>query len=120
MLRDVKLWLALGGLALSGWLIVGAMDRDRSPPVTDDELRQMVFVCRESQELFVGAARATPATHPTTQRQTLLPGWYCAKCQTWHAGPPSDAAPRADQVRCPKTRLPLLREGPLPSNATQL
>ncbi len=121
MFRDIKLWLALGSLALGGWLIVSAIERDRSPPATADELPQMVFVCRESHEMFVGAARATPAKHPRTEQLTLLPGWYCPKCQSWHAGPPSDAASRQpDKVLCPKTRVRLRREGPLPKDATNI
>jgi hypothetical protein len=121
MFRDVKLWLALGGVALGGWLIVSAIERDRSPLVTDDELPRIVFVCRSSQELFVGAARGTPAKHPQTGQPTLLPGWYCPKCKTWHAGPPSDAAARLpEKVLCPKTRAPLRREGPLPKDGQEI
>jgi len=120
-MRDYRLWLALGGVVCGGWLIVRAMDGDRSTPASKDELPRMVFVCRESQELFVGPARATPAKHPATDRPTLMPGLYCAKCQTWHAGPPSDAAARApEKVLCPKTRAVLLREGPMPKDAIEI
>jgi hypothetical protein len=121
MFRDVKTWLALGGLMLGGWLIVSAIDGDRSAPVTAEELPTMVFVDRDSQQMFVGTARATPAAHPQTGQPTLLPGLYCPKCQTWHAGPPSDAsARRPASVLCPKTRVPLQPEGPHPSSATPL
>jgi len=121
MHRDPKVWLALGGVLLGGWLIVRAMDRDRSAPVRPDELPTMVFVDRDSKELFVGRARATPAKHPKTDQTTLLPGWYCPQCQTWHGGPPSDAAGRGpEKVLCPKTRAPLLREGPMPADAVQI
>jgi hypothetical protein len=120
-MRDFRLWLALAGVFGGGWLIVRAMDGDRSRPVSRDELPTMVFVCRESHELFVGPARATPAPHPSTEKPTLMPGWYCPKCQTWHAGPPSDVAARApEKVVCRKTRTPLLREGPKPKDAREI
>jgi hypothetical protein len=121
MWHSLRLWLALLGVGIGGWLIFSALARERTAPVTEDELPLMVFVDRESGELFVGKVRPTPAVHPRLGEPRLLPGWYCPQCAKWYAGPPSDAAERTvDVVRCPKTRDPLHREGPLPAAAPEI
>lgn len=121
MWHSYRFWCALGGVVFGGWLIYSALATDRSTPVSPEELPEMVFVDRQTGELFVGQARPTPAAHPQTGALQLMPGWYCPSCQTWHAGPAFDQMDRlTTPVLCPKTRTPLLREGPRPASATAL
>jgi hypothetical protein len=118
-MRNVRLWLALAGLSVGGYLLGSqVLGGDGSAPVTDDELTTLVFVCRDTGDLFTGKARETPAAHPATGRATLQPGWYCPTCETWHGGPSlADWQRRPTPVLCPKTKQPLERTGPMPDAA---
>jgi hypothetical protein len=121
-MRDIRLWLALAGLSVGGYLLASQVTGgDGSAPVTDDELTTLVFVCRDTGELFVGKSRSTPAERPDNGRPTLLPGWYCGECRTWHTGPALDEwQRRPTPVLCPKTKKPLERTGPSPDGATKI
>ena len=81
MLRDYRMWLSLAALLIAGRMLYPALAGDRSPPVKDDELQQVVYVCRETGETFPLRAKASPEKHPRTGRLTLMPGLYCEKCR---------------------------------------
>ena len=120
-MRDIRLWLALAGLSVGGYLLASQITGDGSAPVTDDDLETLVFVCRDTGDLFTGKSRSTPAARPDDGKTTLLPGWYCGECRTWHAGPSlADWQRRPTPVLCPKTKKPLERTGPLPESATKI
>lgn len=117
IMRDLRLWLALAGLSVGGYLLASQV-AGGSAPVSDEERQTLVFVCRDTGDLFVGKSRNTPAARPDNGQTTLLPGWYCPKCATWHTGPALDEwQRRPTPVLCPKTRTPLERTGPMPNGA---
>ncbi|MBI1344773.1 hypothetical protein GC163_00640 [bacterium] len=121
-MRDPRIWITVVGLALGGWLISSQLSGGpRSLPVTQDELADAVFLCRESGELFAGKVRPTPALHPITGKETLLPALYCPKCQQWEAAPALEQQQRAAMVlKCAKTKAALERTGPVPETATRI
>jgi hypothetical protein len=120
-MRDWRLWLALAGVGVGGYLLSSQLLGGGSAPVSADELATQVFVCRETGELFVGKARTTPAARPDTGQETLQTGWYCGKCRTWHSGPSlAEWQRRPLPVKCPKTKTPLEPTGPLPEQAQTL
>jgi hypothetical protein len=90
-------------------------------PVQVSELTELVFVCQQSQEVFVGKARTTPAAHPATGQPTLMPGLYCERCRVWRAGLPVEQLQRSPEAaNCPKTRQPMSLTGPPPTSANRL
>lgn len=104
-------------VVLSGWFLWGRMgSAPRETPVDAEDLETIVFVCRESGELFVGKVRPTPAAHPATGRPTLMPGLYDSKSQRWVAGPPLEQWQRQP----PRPGSTMQPTGPLPAEATQL
>ncbi len=107
--------IAATGMGL-GWLIwsgTGARPAPKPEPV--------VFVCRESGEVFTGTPRPTPAVHPQTGQATLMPGLYDPVKQVWVTGPPLEVQQRAaSKPNAAPGKSRLLREGPLPENATPL
>jgi len=119
---DQRLWIALVGLIFGGWLISNQLtDGMRSAPVTQEELTDAVFICRESKELFAGKVRPTPVAHPTTGQPTLVPALYCPQCQQWEIAPGLEQQQRAALVlKCAKTKAELQRTGPVPASATKI
>ena len=81
-------------------------------------LADMVFVCKESGEVFIGQPRPTPAPHPETGRETVMPGLYSPAKKTWIAGPPLETLQRAAGGPVGTKQQPLLRDGPIPETAT--
>lgn len=121
-MRDIRVWLALAAVVAGGWLITMQLrPADHSAPVQSEELATVVFVCRESGEVFVGKVRATPAMHPVTGRPTLMPGLYAPDQQKWVAGPSFEELQRATPLmKSAKGKTPLLREGPIPPTAVPI
>lgn len=118
-MHDKRLWIALIGLMFGGWLISSQLTGGmRSAPVTQDELADAVFICRESGELFAGKVRPTPAAHPTTGQPSLMPALYCPKCEKWEEAPGLEQQQRsALTLKCAKTKAALQRTGPVPPTA---
>ena len=119
---DQRLWFAIIGLTLGGWLISSQLTGGmQSAPVTQEELADAVFICQESGELFAGKVRPTPAAHPATGKLTLLPALYCPKCQRWESAPGLEQQQRAAlTLKCAKTKAELQRTGPIPDQATKI
>ena len=82
----------------------------------DETAGKMVFVDRETMVPFVlTVSESLPAVNPQTGQRTLMPGLYCADCQTWYPVPPPDQINRRpDAALCPKTGTPLTADGPWP------
>lgn len=85
-----------------------------SPP----EVPRVVFVCKESGEVFVGPARPTPAVHPVTGKATIMPGLYSPQKQVWMAAPPLETQQRSAAQSTNPAASRLQREGPIPDTAT--
>ena len=114
-MRDYRIWLSIAGLLIAGRMLYPAFAGDRSSPVRDEELQEIVYVCRESGETFPMRAKASPEKHPRTGRLTLMPGLYCTKCGVWRASPPLDVLQQDPSARlCPKDRTPMSVAGPAP------
>ena len=105
----MKLFIQL--LLLS--LCVACVGCDSSEPA--DEIKTPVFVDTETAAVFVLPALPVPATNPQTGKPTLMPGLYCPECRKWYPVPPPDQINRRpDAALCPKTRTPLVADGPRP------
>ena len=114
-MRDYRIGLSIAGLLIAGRMLYPAFAGDGSSPVRDEELQEIVYVCRESGETFPLRAKASPEKHPRTGRLTLMPGLYCAKCGVWRASPPLDVLQQDLSARlCPKDRTPMSVAGPAP------
>lgn len=122
MSRETSLtFMAIIGLLIGGWLIARSWGDAEGRAVQPNELPEMVFVCRESGDMFVGRARPIPAIHPHSGRPTLMQGWYCPERQHWVAGPSYEEVQRTGQPPVsPRRRLPLLEQGPIPADAPRL
>jgi hypothetical protein len=122
MVFDVK--LALTGclcVCAGGMLLAELWPRDRSAPVREEELAEVVYVCRDTQAIFTGRARETPAIHPQTGARTLMPGVYCPRCEEWRPSLALEDLQRNPAAAvCPKFKCPMLREGPIPADAVSL
>lgn len=114
-MRDYRIWLSIAGLLIAGRMLYPVFAGDHSSPVREEELREMVHICRESGETFVLRATTSPEKHPHTGKMTLMPGLYCAKCREWRAAPPLDVLHQNPSARlCPKDKTPMTIEGPQP------
>lgn len=75
----------------------------------------VIYICRETNELIRAPRQPTPAVHPETGRKTLVPALYCKQCEQWRAVPPSQAFNRNPlSLKCPKHKGPLSPDGPIP------
>jgi hypothetical protein len=107
-------WLALvavvvGGLACYPVLFGGATT------VPDELLQEIVYVDKESGDVFLLRARSSPEMHPETGDPTLIPGMYCEKCKVWKPVGPMELLQTLKVPRdCPIHKTPLSLEGPLP------
>ena len=115
MMRDYRIWLSIAGLLIAARMLYPAFAGDRSSPVRDSELQEIVYVCRETGEMFPLRAKASPEKHPRTGRFTLMPGLYCAKCRAWRASPALEVLQQNPSARlCPKDKSPMTIDGPPP------
>ena len=111
--------LIITGAALVGSLAAGAAlfgGRETIDDSGDPARKQIVYVCTETGAVSTGRPEELPALNPATGRKTLMPGLYCAKCRKWHPAAPFDVAQRNPASRlCPRHRIPMEPNGPLPA-----
>lgn len=120
-MRDFRIWLSVAGLLFAGRMLFPVVFAGWSSPVREEELQQVVYVCRESGESFLLRAKASPEKHPVTGRFTLMPGLYCQQCRTWRASPSLEVLQQNPSARlCPKDRTQMSLEGPAPDGVQQL
>lgn len=118
-MRDPRLWLVMVVIVAAGALISWQLrSPDQSAPVSQEELDDAVFVCRDSGDVFIGKVRPTPATHPATGKPTLMPGLYDTRQQAWVAAPPFELQQR--QRPMGQGGQPLERQGPIPPDAPRI
>lgn len=112
-MTDYRSWLVAGCFLLAGWLLYPALAGTTSRPVTDADLQEFTYVCRESGETFRLLGRSAPAAHPTTGRLTLWPALYCEQCQKWSiSGPIDSLQARGRAPVCPVHNVPMSIHGP--------
>lgn len=97
-MKDPRLWTALGALAVAAWLIVPRLLPARPPAVTDGQIPEIRYVCRESGEVFSLPMTGAVLEHPHTGRATLVPAVYDARRKTWLPGPPPEVMHGAGQL----------------------
>lgn len=116
-----RVWLTAGVLLVVACLTVPRIWSGPSRAAALNAERTMVFVCRESGVVYTGIPQAVPAVNPATGEETLMPGWYCPRCNKWYAGPDLETAQRSRRPPlCEVCRQPLLLEGPPPALAATL
>ncbi len=100
-------------------ICVGSLGCGSDQPV-NEPVERMVFVDTETMNAVVQPVSKTlPAVNPQTGQRTLMPGLYCPDCSTWHPVPaPDQINRRPDTALCPKTRIPLIADGPWPNEDT--
>lgn len=101
--------VVIGGLVCYPVLFGG------STTVPDELLQEIVYVDKESGDVFLLRARSSPEIHPETGEPTLIPGMYCEKCKGWKPVGPIEMLQTLKVARvCPIHKTPLSLEGPLP------
>lgn len=116
LMRDYRIWLAIGGLLLAGKLIYPALAGDRYQ-VREQDHQNFVFVDKESGDTFILRVKNPIETNPVTGRQTLAPGLYCPQCQKWRASPPMEVLQQNPSASiCPTHKIPMSGDGPVPTN----
>ena len=86
-----------------------------STTVPDELLQEIVYVDKETGDVFLLRARSSPEIHPETGDPTLIPGMYCEKCNSWKPVGPIEMLQTSRVPRvCPTHKTPLSLEGPLP------
>ena len=104
------LLLLLAIVVLSGTISCKDLSGDESA------VADVVYLCRETNEMVTAPPQTTPAVNPRTGRPTLVRGLYCEKCRKWRAVPPRDVyAGNPLSWPCPRHRQPMSPDGPLPA-----
>ncbi|QDU43264.1 hypothetical protein Mal52_17360 [Symmachiella dynata] len=83
-------------------------------PRTDEQV-DVVYRCSETGEYVSAPPQPVPAVNPDTGRATLQRALYCSRCQHWYVVPPPNVhnGPVAGYL-CPKHKLAMQEQGPLP------
>jgi hypothetical protein len=85
------------------------------------EIKQIVYVCTESKEIFTGVPMKVPALNPQTGNNSLQHGLYCDNCKTWHAVPPLEiTGGNQVTIKCATTNIDLVAIGPVPEKTVQI
>jgi len=92
-----------------------------SSETDSDVVNKMVYVDTETMAAIVlPVYESLPATNSETGERTLMPGLYCPECRTWYPVPaPDQINRRPDAALCPKTRTPLIADGPWPDEDSE-
>lgn len=104
--------LCLVGIA-AYWLLP---DRSPSRTTSAETVPDVVYLCKETNQLIKAPPQQVPATNPDTGRATLYRALYCAECETWKVVPPPDVFPGNPLTYpCPKHRRQMTATGPIES-----
>lgn len=102
----------MASFAIYPWLFRG------QEVVAESQLQEVVYVDTESGKPYLLRAKVSPATNPETGKQTLVPGLYCEKCAAWKAVGSMERLQTGGAMRkCPRHKIPLKADGPLPEPA---
>jgi len=99
MARDPRFWTAVGALCLAAWLVAPHLLPARPPTVTEDQIPEIRYVCRETGEVFSRRATAEVLPHPLTGKPTLVPAVYDVRKKRWRPGPPPEVMHRKGLLR---------------------
>ena len=111
-----RTYLALASVVIGGLACYPVLFGS-SKTVPDELLQEIVYVDKESGDVFLLPARSSPEVHPETGEPTLIPGMYCEKCNAWKpVGPMEMLQTSRVPLVCPLHKTPMSIEGPLPEN----
>jgi len=86
--KDTRLWVVGGGLAVTAWLLILSLFPPHPPAVAAEGVPVVRYFCRESGATFDLPLAAGPLDNPETGRPTLVPAVYDARRKRWKPGPP--------------------------------
>lgn len=110
-LTTARLFIVMAGTLMFP-VFVGCSQSDSS----ESETESTVYVDLKSGEAVLAEpSQQLPAVNPATGRATLMPALYCPTCEKWYPAPPADQLNRQPGAGlCPKTKTPLIHDGPRP------
>jgi hypothetical protein len=88
-MKDMRLWMAAVGLLVAAALVVPRLLPQR-PPRPTDAVPVIMYVCRQSGEVFELPLDGPVVDHPGTGQPTLVPAVYDQRRRRWRPGPPLD------------------------------
>ena len=94
MFKDPRVWTAIVAAGMGAWLIVPAVVPARPPRVAEELIPEIMYVCKETGEVFPRKLTAATLLSPTTGTPTLVPAIYDKKAKKWKPGPPLDVMQR--------------------------
>jgi len=94
MLKDPRIWVACGALAVAAWLILPQLSAGRLPAVRAEDVPEIDYVCRETREVFRLPAAEGPQVNPRTGKASLVPAQFDPRTKGWRPGPPPDVRQR--------------------------
>lgn len=87
----------------------------REPVAVVDTSRRVYVDIATQTALMLPIQDKTPAKHPQTGKNTLVPGLYCPQCGRWYPAPPLEVIQRSGTAsRCPQGGHPMSPHGPEP------
>jgi len=99
MAKDPRFWTAVVASTVAAWLVAPHLLPARPPVVSENEISEIRYVCRETGEVFSLRATAAVLPHPVTGESTLVPAVYDARKKRWKPGPPPDVMHRKGLLR---------------------
>lgn len=96
-------------------ICVGVLGCGSAEPVNETHEKMVLVDTKTMNSVVQPFADSFPAINPQTGDRTLMPGLYCPVCKSWYPVPTADQINRRpDAALCPKTRTPLIADGPWP------
>jgi len=103
-------WLPVLSVAFAG---VVALPGCSDSPGSDEAQTNVVYLCRETQQLRRAPRQPSPIVNPKTGRKTMFRALYCSRCKRWHVIPPGEEQTGNPlRYKCPKHRCPMSENGP--------
>ena len=99
IVKDPRAWTAAVASCLAAWLVVPHLLPARPPAVSEADVAEIRYVCRETGEVFSLRATAAALPHPVTGKPTLVPAVYDPRKKRWKPGPPPEIMHRQGQLR---------------------
>ena len=105
-----------GSLALTMmlWTWNGSAEQQSERP-------PLVYIDRESNEIFFANDQVAQLVHPETGKATLTGAVFCPQCETWSPSPPLERLVRDKHaINCPVCKTQRSFEGAIPDDAREL
>lgn len=93
-MKDPRVWMATLALATAAWWIAPHAFPPRVPPVVQEMIPRIRYVCRKSGEVFTLPLTGEVLEHPSTGEPTLVPAVFDPRRKKWRPGPPVEVMHR--------------------------